>query len=106
MLWLVNNLLQDIDSLISISGSANDYVQMIALKDEPFGDRVENGDVAQLMKIGYENLGTTFNFTVGRETAEHYLFVCQRYLTEVLDSIHAPAWHHKFPNRYSDKDEE
>ena len=104
MLWLVNNLLQDLDLLIGISQSANGYVQMNALDGEPFGDGVENGAVIELMKIGYENFGATFNFTVGRETAEHFLFVCQRCLTEILDNINSPAWHHKFADSHIDGD--
>lgn len=106
MLWFVNNLLKDLDSLIHISGSANGYVQMSELEDEPFGDGVENGVVAKLMAMGYENFGATFNFTVGSETAEHYLFMCQRCLTEVLDNINFPAWHKKFADSYNDEDKE
>ncbi len=66
-----------------VSESANGYVQMKALEVVPYGDGVDNGTVAQLMQMGYENFGATFNFTVGRETAEHFLFVCGCRLTEV-----------------------
>lgn len=106
MLWLINNLLQDIDLLIGISQSANGYVQMKALDGEPLGDGVDNGAVGQLMEMGYKNFGATFNFTVGRETSEYLLFTCQRSLTEVLDNIDFPAWHHKFADSYLSEDEE
>ena len=85
---------------------ANGYVQMRALDDEPFGDGADNGAVMQLLELGYKNFGATFNFTVGRETADNHLFVCQRFLTEILDSINTPAWHHKFSDSYSDDDEQ
>jgi transcriptional regulator with XRE-family HTH domain len=106
MVWLVNNLLQDIDLLMNISNYANGYVQMRALDVKSFGDGVDNGAVMQLLELGYKNFGPTFNFTVGNETADNHLFVCQRYLTEVLDSINTPAWQHKFSDSYSKEDDE
>ena len=73
---------------------------MRALDGEPFVDGIDNGAVMQLLELGYKNFGPTFNFTVGCETVDNHLFVYQRALTEVLDSINFPAWYHRFTESY------
>ena len=92
MLWLVNNLLEDYELLMKLAGASNTYVQMRNIADEPLGEGVDDGTVAKLMKMGFEKFGATFNFTVGHETVETNLFLCQRYYMELLESIPTPAW--------------
>ena len=102
MLWFVNTLLEDVDLSVRLANSANTYVQIRDAVDEPLGESVDDGTVIKLMKMGLEKFGPTFNFTVGRETAENLLFLCQRYLTELLENVQLPA----YPMGYADKSDE
>ena len=92
ILWLLNNLLEDLPLLMKLAGASNSYAQMRHLADEPLGESVDDGTVVALMKMGLEKFGATFNFTTGHETAETQLFLCQRYFTELIESIPTPAW--------------
>ena len=91
-LWLVNNLIEDEETLGTLADNANLYVN-IRNAVEDFAVKEYDGTSAiELTKLGIERFGMTFNFTQGKETSDFHAFLCQKYFLDFVEGIGMPAY--------------
>ena len=92
MLWLINRFIEDMDTVYAIADKANAYVNI--------RNAVENFDIAEydetklpdLIKLGAETFGMTFDFTYGQETADYLSYMIRKHFLDFVEEIQMPAW--------------
>ena len=91
-MWLINHFIEEIDTVSEIANKANVYVN-IRNAVESFETLEYDGKSAiEIMKMGMEKIGLTFNFTHGQETADYLGYMCQKHFLDFIEGISAPAY--------------
>ena len=91
-LWLVNNLLEDFESLTRLADAANQYVSIRNEAEVLEGEGYADGSMMELLEKGLRKFGPSFNITVGQETIENLAYVCQSYFLKYVDNLMMPAY--------------
>jgi len=91
-LWLINNLIEDEETLNTLADNANLYVNISKAVDNFKLPEYDGTSAIELTKLGIEKFGMTFNFTQGKETADYHAFMCQKYFLDFVEGLGMPAY--------------
>ena len=91
-LWLINNLIEDEETLNILADNANMYVNICKTIDDFELPEYDGKSAIELTKLGIEKFGITFNFTQGKETADFHAFMCQKYFIDFVEGLDMPAY--------------
>ena len=91
-LWFINNLIEDEETLNTLADNANLYVNIKKALENFEIPEYDGTSATDLMKLGLEKFGMTFNFTQGRETADYHAYMCQRYFVDFVEGLEWPAY--------------
>ena len=92
MLWLINNFIEEINTVYSIADKANAYVNIRNVVDDFKVLEYDGISAANIAELGVEKFGMTFNFTHGQETADYLAYMMQKEFLEFIEEIGVPAW--------------
>ena len=91
-LWFINNLIEDEETLNTLADNANLYVNIKKALENFEIPEYDGMSATDLMKLGIEKFGMTFNFTQGKETADYHAYMCQKYFVEFVEGLEWPAY--------------
>ena len=90
-LWFINNLIEDEETLNTLADNANLYVNIKRLS-KISRYQYDGTSATDLMKLGIEKFGMTFNFMQGEETADYHSFLCQKYFVDFVEGLEWSAY--------------
>ena len=91
-LWLINRLIEDEETLNTLADNANLYVNKKKALENFEIPEYDGTSATELMKLGIEKFGMTFNFTQGKETADYHAYMCQKYFVGFVEGLEWPAY--------------
>jgi len=91
-LWLINNLIEDEETINTLADNANLCVNIRKAIDNLEIPEYDGESAVTLMKLGVEKFGIMFNFTQGKETADYHVFMCHRYFVDFIEGLEMPAY--------------
>lgn len=94
-LWLINNLIEDEETLDKLSNNANLLINIRDAVENFEMPEYEGTGAVEIMKKGFEIFGKTFNFTQGQETSDFHAYMCQKIFVDFIENIPAPAYWYK-----------
>ncbi|MCL2189242.1 MAG: helix-turn-helix transcriptional regulator [Defluviitaleaceae bacterium] len=91
-MWFINHIIDNTDFINTIANNANLYVNIRDAIDNNELPDYEGAVAIDLMKMGIEQFGMTFNFTQGKETAYFHAFLCQKDFMNFIEGLDSPAY--------------
>jgi len=101
-LWLINNLLEDSESLPRVADVVNQYVSIRNESEALEGEGYSDNSMMELLKTGLQKFGPSFNITVGQDTVESIAYLCQSYFLKYVENVAMPAYPSRSWNPSSD----